>query len=311
MKFEIENIDIYLMVNGVTRLPNIRALSHLQKASTLPGLQGNHHFELLNRFFERYPRKLARFMATFPLYAKYYKTAQIVLSEAILYKLTNNDQTPKANALCAFNFANQHRLVADYARGGTSQFEDVSMMDIHPDLAENFISRVPANSQVISIGFGEGKLEARLIANGCSVTGIEFVSRFAQKGRALGIEVIEGGAHSALEALDRKYGAVVMSEVLGDLDPHQIFEQAERILAKGGKILLSTYLPTLEVDGTGYERHWSRSLEEIFLPLGLVIKGRKVWLVKDDSLEKIEEVKSGLDVEDGYVFYEIMRSRDI
>lgn len=300
MKFSLKVNDINLMVQRVTRLPGLKTLG-------MPSVVSQPE---IFAFLQKYPHKSSRLQAALPGYLKLFKENPPIFNEAILLKLTNPDQTIKSNQRCAYNFACPERLRKDYSRGGTNQLEDISIVTIHPELMGNFLDSISPNSRILSLGFGDGVLELRAMAEkSCRIVGVDFQPGKVREAAGKGIEAICGGIHETLAAIQDKFPIVILSEVLGDLDAHALFGPVKRVLTPDGKILLSTYLPVQECDGTGYERHWSRSLEAILAKEGLMILGRKVWRIKDEQVQKIEIVASGLDVEDGYVFYVIGRGR--
>jgi SAM-dependent methyltransferase len=288
------------MAQRVTRLPFAIDAGGSSSAS-LPGISA---------FLQKYPQRASRLRAALPGYLKLFREKPPLINEAILLKLTNPDQTIKSNQRCAFNFADPQRLRRDYARSESRPDEDLSIVRIHPELMGNFINNIPPGSSVFSLGFGDGELERKAIKEkSCRVRGVDFQPEKVRKAVEKGMEAICGEIHGTLSALQEKYPIVVLSEVLGDLDAHLLFGQVKRFLTPEGKILLSTYLPVQDCDGTGYERHWSRSLEAILAQEGLEIFERKVWRIRDEEMQKIEPVEAGLDVEDGYVFYVIGRRR--
>jgi hypothetical protein len=282
----------------------------LQQLLLRRGIADHSAQALAHHFFSRHPRKLSRFMATFPFYADLFKPGRVVINEAVLHKLTNPDQLPRANALCAYNFVNPQHLAADYAKGADEEFEDVSMLEEYPRLLQNFVKRVPVGSRVLSLGFGSAKLEKHLIdKKSCQVIGIEFLPEAAKAGKKLGIKVVQGDIHGSISMLRAGFDVVIMSEVLGDLDSHAIFKQINPLLPRSGKILLSTYLPIGEADGTGYERMWTSSLLAILAKHGLTVTDKKVWQITGESAEdeEIQMLKGAHDLAESYVFYEICR----
>lgn len=300
VKFSLKVNDINLMAQRVTRLPGLKDMG---KPPAAP------HPESI-AFLQKYPQKATRLQAALPGYIKLFREHPPIFNEAILLKLTNPDQTIKSNQRCAYNFACPERLRKDYSRGGTNQLEDISIVSIHPELMGNFLGSIPPDSRVLSLGFGDGVLELRAMAEkSCRIVGVDFQPGKVREAAGKGIEAICGGIHETLAAIQDRFPVVILSEVLGDLDAHSLFGQVKRVLTPDGKILLSTYLPVQECDGTGYERHWSRSLEAVLAKEGLMILGRKVWRIKDEQTQRIEAVEAGLDVEDGYVFYVIGRGR--
>lgn len=257
---------------------------------------------LLSSFFSRHPQKFPRFLAAFVFYRKLHQGQPIVLNEAVLYRLTNPDQLPATNASCAYYFSHPTVLQDEY---DAELEQDVSMLDTHPELMANFLTRISPSETVLSLGFGKALLEKALLKKGGCVTGIEFVPARAEKGRTLGIQVHEGAIHAVLPTITEPFDVIVLSEVLGDLNAREIFAQVKRCLKPGGKILLATYLPDKENDETGYERMWTPSLRSLLAQEGLAIRFKYVAKVLDDDLKIIEPIPAAYDFADAYVFYEI------
>ncbi len=296
------------MINGVTRLLQLDARIARALPAGLP--QGR----AIRQFLESRPQIAPRFLVTVQQYMKLFDGKPFPVNNAILHKLANPDQTPRQNASCAYYFANPQKLVAEYAEGGyvDDEFEDMSMVAEHPQILRSFTRLIPPGSTVLSLGMGEAPIEAKLAKKGAQVTGIEFVPELAERARKLGIEVICGDIHRELTGMQRQFDFIVMSEVLGDLDARRIFSQLPSVMHPQTKLLLSTYLPSPKVDGTGYERMWTRTLEKILGPNGLAITKKRVWRVIEHPYrdeENLVAVKDGYEFDDAFVMYVIEKRR--
>lgn len=108
---------------------------------------------------------------------------------------------------------------------------------------EDVLAHVPQEARrVLSVGCGEGRTEAQLIARGVEVTGIELNPEAAKAASLAGIKIICGDATacSAQLAGGPPFDCLIYADVLEHIqDPESVLREHVKFLAPGGTVIVS------------------------------------------------------------------------
>lgn len=99
---------------------------------------------------------------------------------------------------------------------------------------------------VLSVGCGDGFMEADLAARGHDVIALDLRPTVAQSVTTRGVPFAQADAHR-LPIADRTIDAVLLSESIGQIDPEAGLKEVARVLRLGGLVALTTY-PVLKSD---------------------------------------------------------------
>jgi cyclopropane fatty-acyl-phospholipid synthase-like methyltransferase len=128
-------------------------------------------------------------------------------------------------------------------------------------LAERFARMLPQKGVLVEIGFGKGQLTIPLanISPRLQIVGVdkfkgpysgshtELLSALASQGKKIGIKIVVSDYRSWLESQpDSKYGAIISSEFLPEIDSNQtcgFFAESYRVLKPGGRTVHSFLSP--------------------------------------------------------------------
>ncbi len=108
---------------------------------------------------------------------------------------------------------------------------------------QDVLASVPQGvRRVLSIGCGEGRTEAELVARGVEVTGIELNPEAAKAASQKGIKVICGDATASSAQLANcpPFDCLIYADVLEHIqDPESVLREHIKFLAPGGVVIVS------------------------------------------------------------------------
>ncbi len=107
-------------------------------------------------------------------------------------------------------------------------------------VAELALGLLRRREWILSVGAGEGALEAEIRRRGARVLPLDLRPRAAAACRAAGLAFVQGDAH-ALPFPAGVFGGVLLSESIGQVDPAAALAEAARVLKPRGGLLLTTY----------------------------------------------------------------------
>lgn len=104
--------------------------------------------------------------------------------------------------------------------------------------------QAPEEARILSVGFGNGKVETTLRALGYRVFGVELFWRALEGGKTKGLQVIQGSGH-LLPFAAQKFDLVLLDGSLGHMPSlRQTLQEVSRVTVLGGLIIISDDPPS-------------------------------------------------------------------
>ena len=124
---------------------------------------------------------------------------------------------------------------------------DVTENSLLSGLLEREIAEGRKGATLLSVGCGDGSLEKELQDFwGLKVTGVDVTEKQVEITRSKGIDArLSDGEDLPFE--DETFDIVLLSEVIGHMNPEKAFKEAFRVLKPGGIIHATTYPETLQL----------------------------------------------------------------
>ena len=189
---------------------------------------------------------------------------KVTINEAIFHKLANPELAPKECAENAWLFAHPKELAASYINPPAG---DYSVIDLDHQVRNCFLGKIETNHRVLIISYDEGQLAQEISERtNKEVIVVCPIKEQVAKIKKRGLKVYLGNPNRIDEVLAKNsitghFQRIVLSEAIGELDVHAIFNKLRKYCAVNKrnpaistKILVTTYLPDEKLDSTGYER---------------------------------------------------------
>lgn len=131
------------------------------------------------------------------------------------------------------------RLNEDFSSGRTCSF-----IYNHPDFRRSIAQSIGKKGNILSVGTGEGLLEALLLNKGNKITGIENHPESAKAACQKGLAMVQGDANEITKLIDpgSKFDAVLTMEVIGYLWIDEFLENIKQFLRPGGELIVLTQI---------------------------------------------------------------------
>ncbi len=111
-----------------------------------------------------------------------------------------------------------------------------------PSLRRWMAAQIPKKrAAILSIGCGSGELEKHLQQSHHRVIGLDLSHPMLKRAAQKGLERAVVGDAQRLPFAPASFDALMIMEAIGHLDLEAAFAEAQRVLRKGGRVLITTY----------------------------------------------------------------------
>jgi SAM-dependent methyltransferase len=137
---------------------------------------------------------------------------------------------------------------------------------------------------ILSIGCGNGELEAYLIGEGHRLTGLDpahpMLKRAARNGLRRGV----GGDARALPFAAASFDIVIFPESIGHVPLPEVFAETKRVLKKRGALIVTTYASHVGVHAH-YRKYRFADLAPAAEAAGLAVEAQRFLAAKRNSID--------------------------
>ena len=137
---------------------------------------------------------------------------------------------------------------------------------------------------ILSIGCGNGELEAYLIGEGHRLTGLDPSHPMLKRAVRHGLTRPVGGDARALPFAAASFDIVIFPESIGHVPLPEVFAEAKRVLKKSGTLLVTTYASHVGVH-SHYRKYRFADLGPAAEAAGLAVEAQRFLAAKRHSVE--------------------------
>ena len=182
------------------------------------------------------------------------------------------------------------RFYDGIADGGWGDSDYFTYSARFPTLRHWVAGELAATGQrILSIGCGAGELERHLAkAHGHRIVGLDASQRMLARARDGGLrEVVQADSHT-LPFVGGSFDVVMFVECIGHLRPATAFAEAQRVLERRGRLLVTTYSPDVEVHD-GYAKAPPSELAASLTDAGFRLELPRFLKAKGNGMAEVPE----------------------
>ena len=137
---------------------------------------------------------------------------------------------------------------------------------------------------ILSVGCGNGELEAYLIAEGHRLTGLDPAQPMLKRAARNGLKRGVGGDARALPFADASFDIVIFPESIGHVPLPEVFGEAARVLKNRGALIVTTYASHVGVH-SHYRKYRFADLAPAAEAAGLEVAAQRFLAAKRHSID--------------------------
>ena len=137
---------------------------------------------------------------------------------------------------------------------------------------------------ILSIGCGNGELEAYLIGEGHRLTGLDPAHPMLKRAARNGLKRGVGGDARALPFAAASFDIVIFPESIGHVPLPEVFAETKRVLKKRGALIVTTYASHVGVHAH-YRKYRFADLAPAAKAAGLAVEAQRFLAAKRNSID--------------------------
>ncbi len=137
---------------------------------------------------------------------------------------------------------------------------------------------------ILSIGCGNGELEAYLIGEGHRLTGLDPAHPMLKRAARAGLKRGVGGDARALPFAPGCFDIVIFPELIGHVPLPDVFAESRRVLRKRGALIVTTYASHVGVH-SHYRKYRFAEMKAAAEDAGLAVSAQRYLAAKRNSID--------------------------